>query len=129
MSFIKPVQSKHTVRASATLTGSYVAGTVFSVDEHNFLGINVVYTNGDETSMELKVEVSNDGGSTYFQRIVSSTSGGTTTNTLNEQEFTATGNYALTVHPIQGQLVKISVKATGGTPTGTAAITAVASHV
>lgn len=119
--------SVQTIRASAALTSSYVAATVFSVDEHNFLGINVKYTKGDETSMQMKVEVSTDGGTTYYQQTAELASGGTITPSLAERTYSATGNYATTIHPIKvptsvatakGQ-IKISFKATGGTPTGT----------
>lgn len=116
--------SSHTVRASAALTASYVAGTVFSAAEHNLLGIVFNYTKGDETSAQLKIEVSNNGGTTYAQQIAESTSGGTITVSLAERTFTATGIYAINIHPVRGQLIKISVKATGGTPTGTAAVNA-----
>lgn len=118
-------KSKHTVRASAALTGSYVAGTAFSVDEHNFLGILVDYTKGDETSMQLKIESSIDGGTTYGQQVAEATSGGTITPSLAERTFSATGKYWVVVHPLKADAIKISAKATGGTPTGTLAVSAV----
>lgn len=122
---IQPNKSKpHIVRASATLTGSYVAGNVFSCDEHNTLGVLVEYTKGDETSMELKIESSIDEGTTYGQETVEASSGGTITVSLAEREFTASGNYWIVISPIKADIIKISVKATGGTPTGTAEVNA-----
>lgn len=110
------------VRASAVLTGSYVAGTVFSMSNHNAIGLEVSYTKGDETSTQLKIEVSNDGGTTYAQSATETTSGGTITMALGERSFSATGVYSVLTYPVRARLVKVSVKATGGTPTGTIAI-------
>ena len=115
--------STHTVRSSATLTASYVAGTVFTMDQDNYLTLIVDYTKGDETSMQLKIEASFD-NSTYAQQVAESTSGGTITVSLAERSFSATGKYAIEVQPTRAKFIKVSVKATGGTPTGTAAITA-----
>lgn len=119
--------SSHTVRASTTLTDSYVAGTVFSADEANHLNIGVNYTKGDETQLDLKIEGSNDGGSTYFQQVGESTSTGVTTVSLGSRKFTATGKYSIEVTPIRAKLIKISVKKQGGSSPGSVAITAFAS--
>lgn len=123
---ITPTKSVHTVRADTVLTGSYVAGTEFSTDEHNTLGILVEYTKGDETTLEMKIESSIDGGTTYGQQVAESASSGTITATAAERQFTGSGNYWTLVSPFKADTVKISVKATGGTPTGTVAITALA---
>jgi len=120
-----PNKSKpHTVRAVAVPTSSYVAGSIFSCDEHNTLGVMVNYTKGDETSIELKIESSIDAGVTYGQQTTESASGGTITVTLAVRQFTATGNYWVVIQPIKADTVKISVKSTGGTPTGTVGIEA-----
>lgn len=115
--------SVHTLRASAVLTGAYVASTVFSVDQDNFLSIIVSYTKGDENSMEMKIEGSPD-GTLYARQAAESTTGGTTTVSLDERKFSATGIYAIEVYPVRAKTVKVSLKATGGTPTGTCALTA-----
>lgn len=115
--------SEHTIRASATLTGSYVAGTDISMDGHNYAGLIIDYTKGDETSMEVKVEISHDGGTTWFQQVAEEVTSGTVAVSLSERQFTATGKYALQVYPVRADLIRVSVKATGGTPTGTVAIT------
>lgn len=122
-------KEKRVIRSSAVLTASYVAATIITIDEHNFFGVNVAYTKGDETSMQMKIEVSTDGGTTWFQQQTESTSGGTITVAAAERSYSATGNYSTIVYPIkvptsdtadQGQ-VRVSFKATGGSPTGTVA--------
>lgn len=118
-----------TVRAVAVPTSSYVAGTVFSMDTQNYVGISVVYSKGDETSLQVKVEFSFDGGTTYTQTAAESTSGGTITGSLAERSYAATGNYLIVINPIKADTCKISVKATGGTPTGTVGVKAITSWV
>ena len=115
------------LRAVATLTSAYVASTVFSIDRKNNVGIEVVYTKGDETSASVKVEVSNDSGVTWIQQDAQSTSGGTVSESLAVHQFTATGNYALVINPVRAQLMRVSALATGGTPTGTLGLRAVPS--
>ena len=112
------------LRAVAVPTSSYVACTnLLSMDgSSNAVALEIIYTKGDETSLQVKLEVSNDGGTTYTQQVAESTSSGTVTVALAERSFSATGNYALFITPIKGLLVKISVKATGGTPTGTVGV-------
>ena len=128
MSMLPLKSSVQVVRASSVLTGAYVPGTVITVDEHNFLGINIAYTNGDEDSLDVKIEVSTDGGTTWFQQVTETTTSGAIAVALATRNYIATGNYATTVYPIKvptsdtadkGQ-VRVSFKATGGTPTGTA---------
>lgn len=130
MSIFNTGKSLHTVRASSVLTSSYVAGTVFSMDIQNFLGIELIYTKGDETSCEVKLETSTDGGTTYQQQIVETpASSGEIALALGYRKMTATGTYSVVVSPIKADMVKISAKATGGTPTGTLAIKAITSWV
>lgn len=122
-------KSRQAIRASSVLTASYVPATVISIDDHNYLGLEVLYTKGNETSLEIKIEVSSDGGTNYSQQVTESTTGGTTTVTLGERKFTATGDYSVIAKDIQGTHIKVSAKATGGTPTGTLAMEAVTSYV
>src|SRR5262245_19396771 len=112
------------VRASATLTGSYVAQTDTlhyseTGDASQLVYLNN-YTKGDETSASVKVEFSAD-KSTWYQETFSSISSGTDTLTLGEHTMSATGKYVLYV-PSCMPFTRISCKATGGTPTGTMAI-------
>lgn len=118
------ISQPFTVRSSLVLTGSYVAGTTFSMDAHNALGLEINYTKGStDTSMEMKVEVSNDEGTTYAQEVAETTSGGTVSTSLAERSFSATGIYSILITPLRAKLVKVSVKATG-TASGTCAIKA-----
>lgn len=114
-------------RAAAVPTTSYVAGTIASFDEHNMAGLEITYVKGDETSITIKVETSIDGGTTYGQQAAQTTSGGTTTIVPNEYLFTAASQPAsalinLLITPVKGDHLRVSVKSTGGTPTGTVAI-------
>jgi len=108
------------VRASAVLTTSYVAGTVLgekggspdrNAVEHNQLILLVSFTKGSLTTAELKVEFSED-GTTYYQQTFTAESGGSSTDTLGEHTFSATGNYRIAI-PLADRYVKISVKGTG----------------
>jgi len=122
-------KSKHTVRANAVLTSAYVAGTVFSADRQNYLAVLIKYTKGDETSLNVKIETSVDGGTTYGQQVTETTSGGNVAVALAQYDFTATGNYWIVVSPFLADTVKISVKATGGTPTGQVGVDALTGSV
>lgn len=123
-----PNKSKpHIVRAAAATTTSYVAGTVVSIDEANAIGVEITIVKNDETSFEFKVESSIDGGTTYGQQVTLSASGGTVTltpgiYTITGASIAATQVITFIITPIKGDVVKISTKSTGGTPTGTVAI-------
>lgn len=118
------------IKATTALTGSYVAGIISSFDEHNAVGLEITYVKGNETSLQIKVESSIDGGTTYAQQVTQSASGGTTTVVPNEYSFAAasmasTQIMTILINPIKGDHLKVSFKATGGTPTGTIAIRAI----
>jgi len=112
-----------TVRSSLVLTNSYVAGTVLTgLKNFNQLVIEVDFTIGSLTSMELKVEFLN--GAVYSQETFSSLSGSTSTDTLGEHTMTATGIYNIPI-PIKCSGVRISVKGTGTVTSSLCAINAV----
>lgn len=117
------ISQPHSVRTASVLSGTYVAGTVFSMDAHNAIGLEVSYTKGTGDSMQFKVEVSNDGGTTYAQQVTETVSGGTVTDALAEHTIAATGVYSILITPVRGRLVKVSAKETG-TASGTCAIKA-----
>ena len=115
---------------TTTLTSSYVAGTVASMDEHNAMGLEITYTKGDEDSMSVKIEDSIDGGTTFAQEVTKSASGGTTTVVPNEYLFTAASmatiqTMTILINPIKGDHVKVSAKKTNGSSPGTVAIRAI----
>ena len=89
----------HVVRAAAITTNSYVAGNVVSMGNQNTLGLEVDFTLGSLTSMEIKIEVSNDAGTTYAQQVSESTTGAETTVTLHNYTFEVTGIYSLQIRP------------------------------
>ena len=114
------------VSSSTALTGSYVAlgsNNPFSGTRANTLCLNVGYLQGNETSLQIKVEASLD-GTNYGQQTTSSPSGAEITETIAEHTLTGAGsatqnNFMLVIAPIRGKSIRISAKATGGTPTGT----------
>lgn len=112
------------VRSAAILTNSYVAGNVFSMTRDNTLGLEVDFTIGSLTSLDLKVEVSNDGGTTYAQQVSESTTAGETTVSLHAYTFEATGIYSVQIRAFRGQLIKVSVKGDGTLTSSSAAVTA-----
>lgn len=106
-----------------------------STDEANALCIDVFYTKGDETSIQLKVEATNDEGalsastSAWYQQVTQTASGGTVTLAPAEYSMTAASaatvqKFTLVIYPVKGTGFKISVKATGGTPNGTYSVQA-----
>lgn len=74
------------------------------------------------TSAELKVEFSHD-GTTYYQETFSAVSSTTSTDSLGEHTYSATGNYRIAV-PIKDNYIKISVKGTGTVTSSLAVVNA-----
>lgn len=122
-------KSVHAVRTAAILTGSYVAGTAFSLDRQNYLGVLVEFTKGSLTTMELKIETSVDKGVTYGQQTAENASGGTVSVALAERQFSVTGNYWIIVNPLLADTVLISVKGTGTATGSSCAVTAITGSV
>lgn len=119
--------------AGTTLTSAYVAGVIVSTDEANTLAIDVIYTKGDETSMQIKVEATNDttpaSGSNWYQQVTQSASGGTVTIAPAIYSMTAASaatvqKWTIIINPVKGTGFRISAQATGGVPTGTYSIQA-----
>ena len=101
------------VRAEAVLTTSYVAGTVLTQTRiYNQLLVLVNFTIGSLTSMEVRVEFSND-NSTFYQEVIDAANSlSQFTSSLGDRTFTATGNYRIAI-PIADNFIRISVKGTG----------------
>ncbi len=113
------------VTGTSVLSDSYVGGSVFSMDAHNSIGLQVNYIKGSETSMDFKVEVSNNGGNTYAQEVAESTSSGTVTISQVLRTMSSTGNYSFLIRPVRAKLVRVSYKTSGGAaPFGSTSITA-----
>lgn len=126
--------SVQVVTAATALTASYVAGTIVSTDEANAFCMDVIYTKGDETSIQIKVESTNDtapftGSTNWYQQLTQTVSGGTVTMAPAEYSIAAasmaaTGKVTFIINPVKGSGFRVSVKATGGTPTGTYSVQA-----
>lgn len=120
--------------AATILTLGYVAGAIISTDEANALCVDLTYTHGDETSIQVKVESTNDSGtltntSNWYQQVTQTASGGTATITPAIYSMTAAGlpttqKFTFIINPIKGTGFRVSVQATGGTPTGTYSVQA-----
>lgn len=125
------------VRTAAILTNSYVAGTVLGLinsslgtssptdincNDYNQLILEVIYDDGSLTSCEIKVEYSDD-NATFYQLTNQGVSSGTTTLSLAEYTFTATGNYVIEI-PIKYRYIKVSAKGTGTVTSSSLAIVA-----
>lgn len=111
--------------ASVAITSAYINGNVFSMDRHNAIGLEVIYTRGSETSLEVRTQVSNDGGATWLQESAESVSGGTITKSLAERTYSATGSYSDLITPMRAKLVRIATKGSSSTTTtGSCAINA-----
>lgn len=108
------------IRYDQVLTGSYVAGNILNTINFGQTTIYVKYTKGDETSMQVKIEYGNN-TTTMYQDTEYTYAAGVDTGTLKVITYTATGNYRIPL-PTTDKNLKISVKATGGTPTGLAMV-------
>ena len=119
------------LRASAVLTGTYVAadvlgqqgvGTMSDVVSNNQLVLYVAFTLGNLTSAQIKVEFSDD-GVTYYQESSESVSAGVSTVSLEARTLSATGNYRIPVS-IADRYIRVSAKGTGDTTNSLMAIAA-----
>lgn len=113
------------VRSAAILTNSYVAGTVATQTRAlNQLVVLLQFTIGSLTSMEMKVEFSNDNSTYYQETIDAPNSLSQYTSSVGERTFTATGNYSIAI-PVAYNFIKISVKGTGTTTDSSCTVDAV----
>lgn len=130
MANLQKYRSVGTIRSAAILTNSYVAATVIDTTNdttsYNQLTILGKYTKGSLTSLELKIEVSDD-GTNYHQEVNESVSAGTTTMRLAEHTLTDDGNFFLPV-PIIGKYIKISAKGTGTVTSSSLQLSAILSY-
>ena len=102
------------VRAAAVATTSFVATTAINCAGENQLFLEVVYTAGNSTALELYLESSNDGGTTYFREVTESVAAsGTVTGALLVRSFAAAqaGNLLIAV-PFKAGLVRAQIRVT-----------------
>ena len=106
------IVSTTALRTTAILTNSYVNSSSVAVAEgQNQLILLLVATMGSLTSIEIKVEFS-DNGTTWYQETFGAISLGTDTLTLGEHTLVATGNYRIPIS-ILDRFFRIAVKGTG----------------
>lgn len=113
------------LRASAVLTGDYVASTNHVlVKGFATASFTLVYTKGDEDSVQIKFERSNDGGTTWYPLAYKAAqSGGVAAISVDVAQMTATQSVTLPPMSVLGAaLLRTSQKATNGSPTGTLAV-------
>jgi hypothetical protein len=108
------------LRAATALTSAYVAYTYKNSGESNQVSLLVEYTKGDETTAEIKVEVSPD-QVTFYRVPTEAAASGVITVIPAVWQLSETENYVIAL-PNAYDHLRISVKATGGTPTGTMAL-------
>ena len=114
--------STQLVRSSAILTNSYVVGTTIKgptgTGAHlmNQMCLLCTLTKGSLTSVEIKVEYSND-NTNWFQSTTETISGGTTTLALEERTIVCAALGAAVGFTIEKQIkypyIRISAKGTG----------------
>jgi hypothetical protein len=107
------IASTTALRASSVLTNSYVNSSSIAASDNgeNQLILLVDVTLGSLTSIEIKVEFSDD-NATFFQESFGAISGGADTLTLGEHTFTVDGNYRLPI-PVMDRFLRIAAKGTG----------------
>ena len=114
----------HVVRASAIVTGSYVAGAIIGdISEYNSVGLEITITKGSLDSVQVKIEESQD-GTNYFQQVSEASSSGTISTSLAARTFTVNGSYAILVTPTRAKFIKVSTKGTGTVTSSAVAIKA-----
>ena len=117
------VRKSASVRSTAILTTSYVAGTELDVRDYSQLEIYADATLGSLTSIEVKIEFSSTSGGTLFQETTESISGATIVQNLAEHQISVDGNYRISV-PINDMYCTISAKGTGTVTGSSLTITA-----
>lgn len=102
------------IRAAAILTNSYVPATIigatqasaltpaitWKVADCNFLGLEVAFTIGSLTSVNLKIEFSDDNGTTWYQLTNATTTTTVITPTAANFNIAATGNLYLNINAL-----------------------------
>lgn len=102
------------IRESAILTASYVASDVRWLDDNliltdkNQVVLLIDFTKWSLTTMEMKLDFSNNWVD-FYQETSLDISSGTATVNLLEYTFNATGKYRV-VLPIKDRYIKVSVK-------------------
>lgn len=113
------------VKASTLLTTSYVATSWVPCDRWTRGSFVIIWTLGDETTIETALDTSEDGGTTAVidTTIAAPSSGQSAVRPLNLQftasQYTTTGVVRIDMDLSRVDRVRLRIKSTGGTPTGT----------
>jgi hypothetical protein len=107
------------VRASEAPTASYVAGTVLDVGDFKQVTLLVAYSQNTTTSVEVKIEWSDD-NSTFYREATESAASGVVTTTPAEWTNSTDGNFAIRL-PVAARYIKASFKTTGSVGSDTVA--------
>ena len=107
-------------RSDTVLTGSYVSQSEIDVTDYKSLTIFPKWTKGDEDSAELKVTTLHTTSGDEYQHGDYTDSIGTLTQLPYEYQYTiaSTNGVPIELDVTNHSIIKIYVKATGGTPTG-----------
>jgi hypothetical protein len=105
------VVSNTALRASAILTASFVNSSSVASDTENQLVLLVTATMGSLSSIEIRVQFSDD-NATWYQETFGSISGGTDTLSAGEHQITTTGFYRIPI-PVMDNFIRIGAKGTG----------------
>lgn len=92
---------------AVALTASYQSVTI-SLDEPNFVGININYTKGSETNLQVKIEAQSGTDTNFYQETSESVSAGTVTVSSVVRQYGASGLYSTVKSPIKADKIKIS---------------------
>lgn len=123
--------NRKSIRASAVTTGAYVAGTIIkpkdNLDAYDQLNLLVAFTKGSLTSMDVKIDYSDD-GETWYQETFSAISSGVSTESPGVHRFSTTGNQTIAVST-KWRFARISVLGNGTVTNSLVAIDVILGNV
>lgn len=106
------ITSTTALRTTAVLTNSYVNSSSLAVPQgENQLILLLAATKGSLTSIEVRVEFSDD-DSTWYQETFGTIVGPTDTLEIGEHEILTNGNYRLVI-PVMDRFVRVGAKGSG----------------
>lgn len=117
------------IRTAAILTGSFVAGTnditPFNVNPalRNQVNLLLDFTIGSLTSLDIKIQYSND-GTDWYDETFSTITAGAAAMSLGLYNFTAAGKYVLSL-PVKNSYIRVLARGNGTATSSSLAIGAV----
>ena len=118
------------IRDSVILTASYVATDHVEVGAYWSLALDIAFTLGSVTSCEIKMQYSNDGGTTWKDVLEEgSPTTGVYSPVLRSITFTANAAGGLVYDVTPFELVRFAADTTGGTLTGSLLALSVAAGI